>query len=95
LESQGKSKSVRAAPAIIRTEAGQIWLPYPDDHTMPWVGPLDEELYSFTGKEGGVDDQTDCIGYAVMAIDQLGYGPQSEDAWPCGVGRRPGPFQYW
>ena len=51
LEPEGKGKSARAAAAIIRAEQGTIWLPYPNDQTNPWVGPFEEELYSFTGKK--------------------------------------------
>jgi hypothetical protein len=73
LQPEGKSKAARAAPAIIRAEQGQIWLPYPHDHENPWVGGFEEELYSFTGKEGRPDDRTDTLCYAVIAIDRLGY----------------------
>jgi predicted phage terminase large subunit-like protein len=87
----GKGKAARANPAIIRAEAGQIFLPYSDDPANPWVAEFEEELYAFTGKEGREDDQADCLAYAVLAIDQLGYGPVLELPPPV-FGRRPGPF---
>ena len=78
-----------------RPGRGQIWLPYPDDYTNPWVGEFEEELYAFTGKDGRQDHRTDCLAYAVLAIDQLGYDSMTVDNMPMGVGRRPGPFQDW
>jgi predicted phage terminase large subunit-like protein len=87
----GKGKAARAAPAIIRAEAGMIFLPYADDRANPWVGEFEEELYAFTGKEGREDDRVDCLAYAVLAIDQLGYAPTTELPEPY-RGRRPGPF---
>jgi predicted phage terminase large subunit-like protein len=87
----GKGKAARAATAIIWAQQGRILLPYPDDRENPWVGEFEEELYSFTGKEGREDDQVDCLAYAVLAIDQLGYGPV-EELPPPDYSRRPGPF---
>lgn len=79
LQPEGKSKAARAAPAIIRAEQGQIWLPHPNDQQKPWVGDFEEELYAFTGKEGRPDDRRDTLSYAVLAIDKLGYVGASEE----------------
>jgi len=87
----GKGKAARAATAIIWAEQGRIFLPHADDRQNPWVGQFEEELYSFTGKEGRSDDQVDCLAYAVLAIDQLGYDPVVELP-PPDLRRRPGPF---
>jgi predicted phage terminase large subunit-like protein len=73
LTPEGKGKAARAAPAIIRAEQGQIWLPYTTDETCPWVGEFEEELYSFTGKEGASDHFVDCVAYCVLQVDRLGY----------------------
>lgn len=73
LQPEGKSKAARAAPAIIRAEEGRIWLPYPHDQQNPWVGPFEEELYAFTGREGRPDDQCDMLSYVILAIDKFGY----------------------
>jgi hypothetical protein len=88
LHPEGKGKAARAAPAVIRAEQGQIWLPYADDPAYPWVAAFEEELYGFTGKEGRSDDQTDALAYAVLSIDQLGYGACDELPEP--PPRRPG-----
>ena len=74
LRPEGKGKAARAAPAIIRAEQGEIYLPYADDPANPWVADFEEELYAFTGKDGRPDDRADCLAYAVLSIDQLGYG---------------------
>lgn len=98
LKPEGKGKIARAAPAIVRAEAGQIWLPYADDRTNPWVSDFVGELCAFTGKDGRQDHRTDCLAYAVLEIDQLGYarGTLTEAEMPKGGGRRPGPFyQDW
>jgi len=96
LEPEGKGKSSRAAPAIIRAEQGSIWLPYSNDHTNPWVGAFEEELYGFTGKEGRPDDRTDMLFYVVLSLDRFGYaqGTLTEDELPAGVRRRPGAFSH-
>ncbi len=84
LDPQGKSKAARAAPAVIRAEQGQIYLPHVDDDRYPWVAGFEEELYAFTGKEGRPDDRCDCLSYAVLSIDKLGYsdGSMTADEMP-------------
>ena len=66
LEPEDQSKVARASPAIIRAEQGSIYLPYANDTKNPWVGPFEEELYAFSGKEGRPDDQVDT--YKAYAI---------------------------
>jgi predicted phage terminase large subunit-like protein len=72
LDPQGKGKAARAAPAVIRAEQGRILLPYPNDSQNPWVQDFEEEMYSFTGKEGRPDDRVDTLAYAVLEMDRLG-----------------------
>jgi hypothetical protein len=84
LKPEGKGKAARAAPAAIRAEQGEIWLPYADDPANPWVADFEEELYAFTGKEGRSDDAADCLAYAVLSIDQLGLGAFEELPEPFG-----------
>ncbi len=62
----GKSKLVRALPAVIRAEAGQIYLPV----EAPWLGDFLAELAVFVGADGGKDDQIDCLGYAAQLVQE-------------------------
>jgi predicted phage terminase large subunit-like protein len=89
---EGKGKAARAAPAIIRAEQGEIFLPYPDDPQNPWVSQFEEELYGFTGKEGGRDDGVDCLAYACLSLDRFGYGAGCDELPPPDYSRRPGPW---
>jgi predicted phage terminase large subunit-like protein len=74
---EGKGKLVRATPAIIRCEAGQVYLP----ESAPWLEDFVAELVQFTGdeKQDAHDDQVDAFAYAVQQLDQyppLIHGPQ-------------------
>jgi hypothetical protein len=89
---EGKGKAARAAPAIIKAEQGEIFLPFADDPMNPWVGDLEEELYAFTGKEGGRDDAVDCLAYACLSLDRFGYGAGGDELPPPDYRRRPGPW---
>jgi predicted phage terminase large subunit-like protein len=68
LEPQGKGKLVRATPAIIRCEAGQVFVP----ESAPWREDFIAECVQFTGdeKQDAHDDQVDCLAYAVQHLDQ-------------------------
>jgi hypothetical protein len=87
LDPEGKGKAARAAPAVIRAEQGQIYLPDAKDPRNPWVGGFEEECFAFTGKEGRPDDRVDCLCYAVLSIDRFSLGP-AEDALPIAWGAR-------
>jgi predicted phage terminase large subunit-like protein len=65
---EGKGKLVRATPAIIRCEAGQVYLP----ESAPWKEEFVAELVQFTGdeKQDAHDDQVDAFAYAVQQLDQ-------------------------
>jgi predicted phage terminase large subunit-like protein len=63
----GKSKLVRAFPAIIRMEAGAIAVPRLD---MPWKGDFIGELARWTGDERELDNQVDVLAYAVREMVQ-------------------------
>ena len=69
LEPQGKGKLVRATPAIIKCEAGQVYLP----ESAPWLEEFVAELVQFTGIEGqdAADDQVDAFSYAVQSMNQF------------------------
>lgn len=73
LSPEGKDKLVRATPAIIRTEAGQVYLP---EHCKahPWVEDFIAECVQFTGDpdEDAHDDQVDMFAYAVQCLDRHG-----------------------
>jgi hypothetical protein len=87
LDPAGKGKAARAAAAIIRAEAGQIYLPVASA-VNPWVGLFEEEHYRFAGREGREDGTVDCLAYAVLALDQFGYG--SHETLPEPFGPPPG-----
>lgn len=93
LSPEGKGKLVRATPAIIRAENGQIFLP--EKGGVSWVG--DEawcedwvaEHIQFTGIDGmdAYDDQVDNTAYMVQELHRMGLGgplvvdPREETAW--------------
>lgn len=60
---EGKSKLVRAMPAIARAEEGKILLPR---HDAGWVVKFLQELCNWTATEGDRDDQVDMLSYAVQ-----------------------------
>ena len=66
---EGKGKLVRAIPAIIRCEAGQVYLP----ESAPWKEDFVAECVQFTGdeKQDAHDDQVDAFAYAVQQVDQF------------------------
>jgi predicted phage terminase large subunit-like protein len=66
-----KMKLTRATPAIIRTEAGQVFLPEVSA-ACPWVEDFLAELVQFTGdeKQDAHDDQVDNFSYAVLQVEQ-------------------------
>jgi predicted phage terminase large subunit-like protein len=69
----GKSKLVRARPAIIRASTGQIFLPR-NTNAHPWVEDFLAELSLFTGDEklDAHDDIVDCVSYFVQEADKGG-----------------------
>jgi phage terminase large subunit-like protein len=85
LETEGKGKVVRAQPAIIRFENGEIYLPATDK--FPWVEPFENELTSVTGFDDVHDDQFDIMAWAVLALDHLGFGGNVGE--PLVLGTRP------
>ena len=68
LEPEGKGKLVRATPAIIKAEAGQIFVP----ESAPWKEDFIAECVQFTGdeKQDAHDDQVDCLAYGVQLMNQ-------------------------
>ena len=71
---ESKSKLVRATPAIIRTEAGQVFTPQAD--RFPWVEDFIAECVQFTGDEeqDAYTDQVDQFGHLVRTVDRMGLG---------------------
>jgi predicted phage terminase large subunit-like protein len=78
----GRSKAARALPAMVRAEAGQVYLP---DDEPGWLGGFVAELLRFTGVDDDHDDQVDCLSYAVQEWE-FGYGGDDAPA----SGRRRG-----
>lgn len=68
VEPQGKSKLVRAIPAVARAESGKIYLPAPAPR---WVRGFMDEITQFTGNNDLHDDQVDCLSYAVQCAGQV------------------------
>jgi len=91
LSHEGKSKLSRATKAIYAARDGRIYLP----ERAPWLEDYIAELGMFTGddKQDSFVDQCDITAYAVNELGR--FASITTDNMPCGVGRRPGPFQYW
>lgn len=72
IDPEGKSKLTRATPAILRAEAGRIYLPY----EAPWLDDFEAELAQFTGDDtqDSYTDQVDILAYAVLGLDRIGVG---------------------
>lgn len=70
LEPAGKGKLVRATPAIIRCQQGQLFFP----ESAPWLEDFEAELLQFTGDEklDAHDDQVDVLSYSVQELDRFG-----------------------
>jgi predicted phage terminase large subunit-like protein len=68
VQPEGKGKLVRATPALIRAESGQVFL----KEGAPWVGAFVEELVQFTGLDDPHDDQVDVLAYAVIEMERPG-----------------------
>ena len=70
LDPEGKGKLVRATPAIVRCERGQVYVL----DQAPWLEDFESELVQFTGneKEDAHDDQVDCLAYMVQQLDRSG-----------------------
>jgi phage terminase large subunit-like protein len=68
LEPEGKGKLVRATPAIIKCEGGQVFLA----ESAAWREEFVAECVQFTGddKQDAHDDQVDCLAYAVQQLNQ-------------------------
>ena len=64
---KGKSKLVRATPAVILAESGRLLLPDSAD----WVKAYLDELVRFTGLNDREDDQVDMTAYAVWEMPSL------------------------
>lgn len=80
LPTEGKSKLVRATPAIIRASEGQYFIPKDEPQgKFPWLDDFLGELVAFTGDEkvDSFDDQVDCFGYSALSL--LRHGLLSPD----------------
>lgn len=82
VEPQGRSKLIRAVPAVVRAAAGKIHLPAP---APAWVRLFLEELSAFTGNEDLHDDMVDTLSYAV----QLAGDVSESTAMPISFGAAP------
>lgn len=64
LKTEGKTKFVRAMPAIARCECGQVLLPVADG----WINDFLDEVCKFTGIEDAHDDQVDLLSYGCKIL---------------------------
>src|SRR5262249_27125284 len=84
---EGKSKTVRALPALVLAEAGQVFLP----REASWLDDFLSELLAFTGDDDLHDDQVDMTSLAVLSMDR--YATEiDDDAGPIVIGQRPQMF---
>lgn len=72
----GKSKLVRAQAAIIRSQNGLFMLP---NEPKLWYEDTCDQLSSFTGEEGAVDDVADCFGILGRLADEFKPGDVHDD----------------
>ena len=74
LKHESKSKLVRATPAMIRAEQGEIYLP-PKSAAFPWVKEFIGQLLVFTGddKLDAFDDMVDALAYLILVLDRHGW----------------------
>jgi hypothetical protein len=64
---EGPAKLLRSAPAAIRAEAGQIFIPtFGDKQYGDWVNDWEDEIYRWTGHPHMTADQVDAFSYAVI-----------------------------
>lgn len=69
ISTQGKDKWQRAQPAIIMSEAGQVYVPEGDP---PWLGKFFEQLCTFTGMDDGeMSDMVDVFTHACSDLDRV------------------------
>jgi predicted phage terminase large subunit-like protein len=80
LDPEGKGKLTRATKAILRAEAGLLYVP----EEAPWVDDYVAELCQFTGDErkDAFTDQVDITAYAVLGADRY----SGSDARPMALG---------
>lgn len=73
LQPEGKSKLVRATPAIIMASTGQLYVPVRGPMYL-WVEDYVAELTAFTGdeEEDGLVDAVDVTAYAVQSLNRGG-----------------------
>ena len=73
LEPEGKSKLVRATPAIIQASEGRIFVPVRGP-MYPWVEDYIAELCTFTGieDEDGLVDAVDVTAYGILSLQRQG-----------------------
>lgn len=69
-----RDKIQRSLYAQVDAEAGKIWLPDEDKLDVPWLPPLEDELFTWTGKKGEQADQVDVLSSAAQYRSQKAHG---------------------
>ena len=62
MNSGGRDKLTRAAPATHEAKEGRVWIP----KYAPWLDALEAELYAWQGTSDEVCDQIDTLAYACL-----------------------------
>ena len=75
-------KIVRSTSAQIRAEAGKIFLPVYSE----WLQDLEDELFTWTGLKGEVDDQIDVLSLAAAYVSRKSVGTDFESGVATGRG---------
>ena len=68
LEIRSRSKLIRAQAAVIRSQAGLIYLP---QEQKEWYEEMEDQLRTFSGEEGAEDDVADCFGILGRLADEF------------------------
>ncbi len=71
LEIRSRSKLIRAQAAVIRSQAGRIYLPQIQE---PWYEEMEDQLRTFSGADGAEDDIADCFGILGRLADEFAPG---------------------
>lgn len=73
-----QDKVVKATSAMLRAEAGKVWLPQQNFELYPWLEDLQSELFIWTGIKGEICDQIDCLAQAASYVAQKAHRIDSD-----------------
>lgn len=73
-----QDKVIKATSAMLRAEAGKIWLPPKQPEIYPWLEDLESELFVWTGIKKEICDQIDCLAQAASYVAQKAHRIDSD-----------------